>query len=141
MAEEQQQALHKLGRLYDDASFASSARQIELVARDSEIAKLGEELEDLSKARDELKRLLDAARTEVAELSERLQAERKRSEDLDRRITGMLATVADREEKLDSRDKDLVALLNGSPSRSVARRRWRRSLRRCGSPGRPPTPN
>ena len=110
VAEEQQRALDKLERLYDDASFASSTRQIELVARDSEIAKLSEELADLQADRDALQQLLDQARSDAKALGERLEAEHKRSDDLERRIAGMLATVADREEKLDGREKELVAL-------------------------------
>ena len=45
--------LEKLGRLYDDASFSSSNRQIELVARESEVEKLSSDVSSLRNLRKE----------------------------------------------------------------------------------------
>jgi chromosome segregation ATPase len=102
--------LEKLGQMYDDASFLSSNRQIELVARESELEKFAADLLALRNQRKEAeaRNLEIAAENKVAH--ENLKAEQKRVADLDKRIERLLGVVADREEKLERREKELARL-------------------------------
>lgn len=113
------QELEKLGRMYDEASFSSSNRQIELVAREAEVEKL---VSDVAQMRDKQKqadrRYQDAA-AESRIAQDALKAEKKKTAELDRKLERMLATLADREDKLDRREKELARLrerLKGSAS-------------------------
>jgi chromosome segregation ATPase len=105
-AREMQMALGKL----EEASLAASSRQVEIVAREHDIAGLRRVVETLEADRrtsDErfqgleadLKAALDAARTE-----------RKKALELEEKLGRMYAVVADREETLERRAKDLAQL-------------------------------
>jgi chromosome segregation ATPase len=102
--------IEKLGRMYDDASFSSSSRQIELVARESELEQLGSEAVQLrSKAEQAEKRFQERER-EAATLRDALRAEARKVDDLERKVAGMLSTLAEREEKLEHSGKELDRL-------------------------------
>jgi chromosome segregation ATPase len=102
--------LEKLGQMYDDASFLSSNRQIELVARESELDKQAADLLALRNQRKEAeaRNVEIVAESKVAR--EALKAEQKRVADLDKRIERLLGIVADREDKLERREKELARL-------------------------------
>ncbi|NGO54195.1 hypothetical protein [Allomesorhizobium camelthorni] len=102
--------IEKLGRMYDDASFSSSSRQIELVARESEHEQLGNEVVQLrSKAEQAEKRYQERER-EAATLRDALRTEARKVDGLERKIAGMLSTLAEREEKLEHSGKELARL-------------------------------
>ncbi|TPN82534.1 hypothetical protein FJ987_15615 [Mesorhizobium sp. CU2] len=100
--------LQKLEQMYDDASFSSSNRQIELVARESELDKLANDIAVLRSQRKEADRRNQEAASEGKAAREALKAEKKKSADLDKKVERLLATLADREEKLDRREKELA---------------------------------
>lgn len=102
--------LERLGGLYEEATFAASGRQIELVARESEIERLNDDLARVSKGRREFDRRLSDAENERRNAFDTLAAEKKRGTDLEGKVERMLSTLADREEKLERREKELARL-------------------------------
>ncbi|MBZ9794795.1 hypothetical protein [Mesorhizobium sp. ES1-4] len=102
--------LEKLEHMYDDASFASSSRQIELVARESELQKLASDISLLRGQRKEADRRGQEIAAESKAAREALKAEKKRAAELDKKVERLLATLADREDKLDRREKELARL-------------------------------
>ncbi|AZO51282.1 MAG: hypothetical protein EOS54_17335 [Mesorhizobium sp.] len=108
MLEKRALELEKLEHMYDDASFASSNRQIELVARESELDKLANDIAMLRAQRKEADRRNQETTAESKAAREALKAEKKRTGELDKKVERLLATLADREEKLDRREKELL---------------------------------
>lgn len=102
--------MEKLGRMYDDASFAASNRQIELVARESEVDKLAGDVSSLRGQRKDGEKRLNELSAENKTLREALKGEKKRIGDLEKKIERLMATVADRDEKLDRRERELARL-------------------------------
>lgn len=102
--------LEKLGQMYDDASFLSSNRQIELVARESEVEKLADDMLALRNQRKEVEARSQAIVAESRTAREALRVEQKRVADLEKRIERLLGVVADREDKLERREKELARL-------------------------------
>jgi chromosome segregation ATPase len=102
--------LDKLGRLYDDAAFNSSSRQIELVARESEYERVSGDLAMLRGKRRDAERELREAQAENKRNEDLLKAERLKITELEKKIDRMESTLADREERLDRREKDLARL-------------------------------
>lgn len=102
--------MEKLGQLYDEASFLSSNRQIELVARESEIDKLASDMLAMRNQRKEIEAQSQAIIAESRTAREALRVEQKRVADLDKRIERLLSVVADREDKLERREKELARL-------------------------------
>lgn len=102
--------LEKLEQMYDDASFSSSSRQIELVARESELQKLASDIALLRGQRKEADRRQQEIAAESKAARDALKAEKKRAAELDKKVERLLATLADREDKLDRREKELVRL-------------------------------
>lgn len=105
--EEKAHDLDRLGRMYDDAAFNASNRQIELVARESEVEKLAVDVSSLRK--DGQKRLNEIS-AENKTLREALKADKKRIGELEKRNERLTATLADRDEKLDRRERELARL-------------------------------
>ena len=102
--------VEKLGQLYDEASFLSSNRQIELVARESEVEKLASDMLALRNQRKEIEAQSQAIIAESRTAREALRVEQKRVADLEKRIERLLSVVADREDKLERREKELARL-------------------------------
>ena len=115
--------LQKLEQMYDDASFSSSNRQIELVARESELEKLASDIALLKGQRKEADRRNQEVASESKAAREALKAEKKKTAELDKKVERLLATLADREEKLDRREKDFARMRersNDSAANGVA---------------------
>lgn len=102
--------LEKLESMYDDASFSSSSRQIELVARESEMQKLASDIALLRGQRKEADRRGQEIAAESKAARDALKAEKKKTAELDKKVERLLATLADREDKLDRREKELARL-------------------------------
>lgn len=102
--------LEKLEHMYDDASFSSSSRQIELVARESELQKLASDIALLRGQRKEADRRQQEIAAESKAARDALKAEKKRVAELEKKVERLLATLADREDKLDRREKELARL-------------------------------
>ncbi|MER8437425.1 hypothetical protein NKH36_25405 [Mesorhizobium sp. M1312] len=111
--------LKKLEHMYDDASFSSSSRQIELVARESELQKLADDISVLRSQRKETDRRQQEIAAESKAARDALKAEKKRTGELDKKIERLLATLADREGKLERREKEIARLREKLKSESV----------------------
>jgi chromosome segregation ATPase len=111
--------LKKLEHMYDDASFSSSSRQIELVARESELQKLADDISVLRGQRKEADRRQQEIAAESKAARDALKAEKKRTGELDKKIERLLATFADREDKLERREKEIARLREKLKSESV----------------------
>ncbi|WP_136616849.1 MULTISPECIES: hypothetical protein [Mesorhizobium] len=112
--------LEKLERMYDDASFSSSSRQIELVARESEMQKLASDIALLRGQRKEADRRGQEIAAESKAARDALKAEKKRTAELDKKVERLLATLADREDKLDRREKELARMREKSKAEDSA---------------------
>jgi chromosome segregation ATPase len=112
--------LEKLERMYDDASFSSSSRQIELVARESEMQKLASDIALLRGQRKEADRRGQEIAAESKAARDALKAEKKRTAELDKKVERLLATLADREDKLDRREKELTRMREKSKAEDSA---------------------
>jgi predicted nucleic acid-binding Zn-ribbon protein len=97
-----------------DANLEVSNRQIELVARETEIAKLKGDLTRLREQRRESEEKLRQTGLDNKSGREALKAERARANELERRLEKALATVADREEALERRERELARLRENS---------------------------
>ncbi|TIV57392.1 MAG: hypothetical protein E5V86_25870, partial [Mesorhizobium sp.] len=91
--------LQKLEQMYDDASFSSSNRQIELVARESELEKLASDIALLKGQRKEADRHSQEIASESKAAREALKVEKKKTAEFEKKVERLLATLADREEK------------------------------------------
>ncbi|AZO44932.1 MULTISPECIES: hypothetical protein [unclassified Mesorhizobium] len=112
--------LEKLEHMYDDASFSSSSRQIELVARESEMQKLASDIALLRGQRKEADRRSQEIAAESKAARDALKAEKKRTAELDKKVERLLATLADREDKLDRREKELARMREKSKAEDSA---------------------
>ncbi len=99
--------IEKLGRMYDDASFTASSRQVEMAAREGEIEKLNNDMVTLRAERREIDRRSQEISTENRGIRETLKAEQERAQALEARIERLLATVADRDEQIDRAERNV----------------------------------
>jgi predicted nucleic acid-binding Zn-ribbon protein len=102
--------LEKLGRMYDEASFSSSSRQIELVARETEVEKLSGDVSSLRDQRKDAEQRVREAEAENKALQDELKLERRKAAELEKRLERLMANLSDREEKLDRREKEMERL-------------------------------
>ena len=102
--------IEKLGRMYDDASFTASSRQIEIVARENEIEKLNNDMATLRSERREIDRRNQEIVAESRATREALKAEQERALALEARIERLLATIADRDERVDRGEREVARM-------------------------------
>ena len=110
LLEQRAEEIEKLGRMYDEATFTASNRQLELVAREGEIEKLSADMATLRSERREIDRRNKEIATESRSARESLKTEQERALALEARIERLLATIADREETLDRREREMTRL-------------------------------
>jgi len=117
---ERAREFEKLGQMYDEASFSSSNRQIELVAREVELEKLGAEIAALRTQRKEADRRGNEALAEGRLAREALTAEQKKTADAEKKLARLMATLADREDRLERREKEIARLREAAKDNSGA---------------------
>ncbi len=106
--------LEKLGGLYDEATLVSSNRQVELVARETDVDRLNVDLSGMrNQTKDHERRMLDAA-AESRKAREALKVETKKVDDLEKKVERLMTSLADREEKLDRREREIARMRKGS---------------------------
>lgn len=110
LLDERSSRIAELDRLYEEASFAASTRQIELVARESEIEKLSDDLSALRNKYRENERLMRQAVADRKTAEEALRTEKERSADLEAKLERLMTAVSDRDEKLERRERELAEL-------------------------------
>lgn len=92
--------IEKLGRLYDDASFSSSSRQIELVARESELEQLRNEAASANGRAEEADKQFQEREREAATLREALKDEARKVDGLERKFADMSARLVELQAEL-----------------------------------------
>ncbi len=102
--------VEKMGRMYDEASFSSSSRQIELVARETEVERLSTDVSELREQRKEAERKVREAAAEAKQAHDELKLEKRRAAELEAKLERLMANLSDREEKLDRREAELERL-------------------------------
>ena len=102
--------LDRLSALYEDASLTASSRQIEIVARETEIDRLATDLASLRNQRNETERKLRDVTADNKATREALKVETRKAEDANRRIERLLADLSDREDRLERREKEIARL-------------------------------
>ena len=110
LLEQRASETEKLGRMYDDATFAASNRQVEIASRESEIEKLNNDMATLRSERREIDRRSQEIAAESQAAREALKAEQERALALEARIERLLATVADRDEKIDRGEREMARM-------------------------------
>lgn len=105
--EERAREIRSLGEMLEEASLASSNRQIELVSRESEMGKLSDDMR--TQRKDVEKRMRDVEADNKA-VRAALKAETKRAVELDKKLERMVAALSDSDEKLEARDEELARL-------------------------------
>jgi chromosome segregation ATPase len=106
----QRDAFDKLGREFEEASMSSSARQIELVARESEINRLVSDISTLKGQRRSSDRVSRDAEGRIRAAEEAMGVERRRADELNTKVLQLLATLSDREERLERREREITRL-------------------------------
>lgn len=99
--------LEKLNSLYESASQSSNTRQVELIAKETEVERLTGDLGTLKGERREVDRRLQDISVELRAAQETARIEKRKATELERKLERMVATVADREETIERREKDL----------------------------------
>ena len=117
-AEKQQAEIAKLARMYDEASFSASSRQIELVSMESKIDRQKDEFSVLRDERKDAQRQAREAEVESKSLTTALRDEHKKVVVLENRMAQMTSKLADAEEKLERREAELARLRGGAPKAS-----------------------
>lgn len=102
--------LEKMGRMYDEASLTASNRQIDLVARETEVDKLVGDVEILRGQRKDIEHKLHDALAENKAGRDALKAERKKVTELEKKLDRMVSTMTDRDDKLDRREREVARL-------------------------------
>lgn len=110
MLQVQKDGFEKLAREFEDTSFSSSARQIELVARESEIDRLNSDITALKGLRKSSDRVTREADARVRSAENGMLAEKRRAEELNAKVLQLLSTLSDRDERLERREKEVVRL-------------------------------
>jgi len=110
LLEQRATEIEKLGRMYDDASFTASNRQVEIAARESELEKLNNDMAMLRSERREIDRQNQDVTSENRGVREALKAEQERAVALEARIERLLTTVADRDEKIDRAEREAARM-------------------------------
>ncbi|GLS31181.1 hypothetical protein SAMN04488498_12114 [Mesorhizobium albiziae] len=83
--------LDKLGQTYEEVTFLSSSRQIEIAGRESEIDKMSIDLSRLRSQRKDMERRLAEFTADNAALKETIMTERKRVAELEKKIEQLLS--------------------------------------------------
>jgi len=110
MLQTQRSEFAKLGKEFEEASFTSSARQIEIVARESEIDRLNSDIAALKGQHKTIQRNTRNADSAVNMAKEAALAEKQRAEVLDARLARLMADITDRDERLERRDREVARL-------------------------------
>ena len=110
LIDEKAAEISKLAEMYDEASFAASTRQIELVAQE---AKIEQVRQDLSTAKNDRNKAEQQAREASADLKaqkvETAEAQKKATS-LQKQVDRLAKNLAELEEKLERRERELARL-------------------------------
>lgn len=107
---EREREVEELSRRYEEASLTASSRQIELVARESEIDNLNEMLGILRSQRKEADRTMREAVSEKVQSDNMLQLERERVAELEGKVERLMTELSTREDRLERQESEIARL-------------------------------
>lgn len=110
LLQNQRENYELLGKQFEEASMSSSARQIELVARETEISQLASDLSTLKGQHRSTDRISRDAESRVKAAEDAFTVERRRADELNTKLLQLLATLSDREERLERREREITRL-------------------------------
>lgn len=110
LLQSQRESYDALGKQFEEASMSSSARQIELVARETEISQLVNDISALKGKRRSTDIISRDADSRVKAADDAIMVERRRSAELNTKLLQLLATLSDREERLERREREITRL-------------------------------
>jgi len=110
LAHERATELEKLGRLYDDASFSASSRQIEMAALEAKQEELTSQIAVLRSESKDADARVREANVETKSLRDNLRAEKRKVSTLEKKQSSLIATNSQLEEKLERRERDMERL-------------------------------
>ena len=102
--------VEQISRLYEEASLTSSSRQIELVARETEIDHLKETIASLRSQRKEVDRALREATSEKTKIEKALEVERKKAATLERKLERLMTELSTRENRIERQEAEIKRL-------------------------------
>ncbi len=100
--------LERINGLYDEASLAIAAGQVEFLSQTNEVERLTAELNSWRAERRDVEKRVHDAQTEMREAQDAARSEKKKAVDLENKVAQMLTTLADQEETIQRREKDLM---------------------------------
>lgn len=121
--EERTQELTHMGRLYDDATFNASNRQIELVAQEARVDQLSGEISNLRSARKESEAQMRDVEAENKTQKAALRVAERTIVKLEKQVARLTTELSDGEEKLERRERELARFKkpsNGSETEAAA---------------------
>lgn len=107
---EQAEELDTLGRMFDEASFNASSRQIEIVAQEAKLEKLTGDVAELRGERKEADKRVREVAAEYKAAREALRGETRKVAALEKQVARLTASLSDHEEKLERRERELARL-------------------------------
>lgn len=110
LAEERAFEIEKIGRMYEDASFSASTRQIEMVAQESKLDELSGSTAKLRGERKEADRRIRELVEETKVLRQSLRAESKKVGGLEAKIDRLQKSLDEREEAMAQQQGDVARL-------------------------------
>ncbi len=112
--------IERLGRMYDEASFSASSRQIEMVAQETKLEKLAD---DLAALRAEVKTAqlrTREAEVEAKAMDAALKDEHKKLVGLENKLAQMTSGLADAEDRAERRENELSRLREQMKGKAVS---------------------
>ncbi|TWG60637.1 MULTISPECIES: hypothetical protein [unclassified Aminobacter] len=106
----QEEEIRKLGDMYDEASFAASSRQIELVGQEAKIEQMLQDLAAAKSARNAAEQKAREAASETKAQRVALTEEQKKSASLQKQVDRLTKQLAELEDKLGRRERELERL-------------------------------
>lgn len=116
----QAEHIERLGRMYDEASFSASSRQIEMVAQETKLEKLAD---DLAALRAEVKTAqlrTREAEVEAKAMDAALKDEHKKLVGLENKLAQMTSGLADAEDRAERRENEVSRLREQMKGKAVS---------------------
>ena len=108
--EERGVRIEEMGHHIEAVSLTSSNRQVDLVARESDVDRLNAEISHMRDERKGLERELAEVRSEAKAANNALKAEQRNLEKLQKKLDAQLSVISDRDERIERRERELERL-------------------------------
>lgn len=107
---EKVEEMKEIERLHEDTSLLSSSRQIELVARESQLEKLSGDVSALRREGKDAQRRVRELTTQNKTLQQSLRDHKSKAAGVEHKMEHTIAAMSDMEERLERRDREIARL-------------------------------